>query len=352
MNPIGNVKCVAWDLDNTLWRGTALETADGLPEVDERTLAAIDELERRGVLNSIASRNPREIVELVERHPGLCGRFVAPQLGWGRKSGALRRLTEELRIGFDTVLLVDDDPFERAEVEHSLGVTAVTREELLALLAVLPSFAPTAEARTRAASYRAADQRRAAAAAHDGSYESFLRECRIEAVLAPATSGDAERLAELAARTNQYNSTRLCIDRADFLARIDSPDHLVATMRLRDRFADDGLVASAVVSAYGSQQPNVDLICVSCRTIGRGGALILLTGLLAAARAHGATTLAVPCRLDERNLPLRIALRMAGFRAASGESRGGLAVYTTTVEPPRPYPEWLTVRDALGSATG
>ena len=344
-SPDAPVKCVAWDLDNTLWSGIALESGDGLPELDESALRLLDELAERGILNSITSQNPPDVLARVERHPRLAGRFLAPQVGWGRKSAALQRLAQQLNIGLETIVFVDDDPFERAEVAHTLGVVrTTTRAELAALLAD-PAFGGgrTDESRRRAELYRAGEQRRAEAAAHGGSYDDFLRQCEIVATFAQATPDEADRLAELAARTNQFNSTRLVLDRQAFLDRIASPDHLVVSMRLRDRFADDGLVATAVVDRWRAARPVVKLLCVSCRTIGRGGAKLLLVALLRALRREGAEALVVPCLLDDRNLPLRVALRDAGFTAERDPGDAQLARFSRSVDSPPGYPDWLTV---------
>jgi FkbH-like protein len=343
------IKCVAWDLDGTLWSGVALESAPALPELDELALTAIDELEKQGILNSIASRNPPDVLELAESHPRLRGRFVAPQVGWGRKSAALRMLAEQLNIELESIALVDDDPFERAEVAHMLGVVRVlTLEELTAMLRDHAfSGGKTQESRRRVDAYRAAEQRREAAAARGGSYEDFLRWCEIVATLAPASPDDAARLAELAVRTNRFNSTRRLIDEEGFLARIGEPEWLVATMRLRDRFADDGLVAAASVDVRAPARPAVELLCVSCRTVGRGGAQTLLVALVRAARSLGASTLAVPCLLDDRNLPLRIALRETGFTAARDAREPRTGLFSRAVEPPPEHADWLVVEDAL-----
>ena len=98
------VKVVVWDLDGTLWPGVALES-DDLPEPYPAVLAALDTLAARGILVSVASRNPAEIGELVERS-ALAGRFVAAQYGWGRKVDALRRIAAELDLRPDALAFV------------------------------------------------------------------------------------------------------------------------------------------------------------------------------------------------------------------------------------------------------
>src|SRR5687767_11701364 len=81
------IKCVVWDLDNTLWAGTAVEgEADTLPPADPRILDIINTLEKRGIASSVASRNDPSLLQQINGHPDLSGLFVAPQVSWGPKS--------------------------------------------------------------------------------------------------------------------------------------------------------------------------------------------------------------------------------------------------------------------------
>lgn len=108
------VKCVVWDLDNTLWTGVLLEdTRVSLrPEVPG-ILRALDE---RGILHSIASRNDRAIAMEKLREFGLGEYFLWPQINWNPKSDSIRAIADNLRLGLDTFAFIDDQPFELAEV--------------------------------------------------------------------------------------------------------------------------------------------------------------------------------------------------------------------------------------------
>src|SRR5690625_82784 len=109
------VKCVVWDLDNTVWDGVLLE-GEGLvvrPGIRE----AMETFDKRGILQSIASKNEFEPAwERLEKF-GLAEFFLYPQIGWGAKSESIRKIAEELNIGLDTFAFFDDQPFERDEVE-------------------------------------------------------------------------------------------------------------------------------------------------------------------------------------------------------------------------------------------
>ena len=113
------VKCVVWDLDNTLWPGIAIEAEpDDFRQPNTAILDIITELEKHGIASSVASRNDPALGEQLLAHPLLAGKFVYPQVSWEPKSQAIRRIAEKLNIGLDAVAFVDDSPFERAEVSY------------------------------------------------------------------------------------------------------------------------------------------------------------------------------------------------------------------------------------------
>ncbi|HST65585.1 MAG TPA: HAD-IIIC family phosphatase [Mycobacteriales bacterium] len=328
----GPVKVVVWDLDGTLWPGVALES-DTLPAPYPAAVQALDTLAGRGILLSVASRNPAEIGVLVEKSE-LAGRFVAPQYGWGRKADALRRIAAELDVGLDTLAFVDDDPLERADVECSLPEVTVLAPDEVAGALQWPEFGAgpvTAAALSRLDSYRQRERRRSARASFAGSEDDFLRWCALRARVRPAAPDDQDRLVELARRTTQYNSTGIPFEPGPALV-----------LELADRFGDDGLVGVGTVP--DRPEWTVELVAVSCRAGGRGAVPVLLTGLARLARARGAPRLLVPCRLTERNVPVRLGLRQAGFTAVSRST--GSAVYGLDLAAAPSYPDWIDVEES------
>ncbi|HEY7101877.1 MAG TPA: HAD-IIIC family phosphatase [Mycobacteriales bacterium] len=330
------VKVVVWDLDGTLWPGVALES-ESPPVPYPAALAALDTLAERGILVSVASRNPAEVSELVEGS-ALAGRFVAARYGWGRKVDALRRIAAELDLGLDTLAFVDDDPMERADVERTLPEVTVLAPDEVADALSWPEFDPgpvTTAARSRVDSYRQRERRRSARSAFAGSEEDFLRWCELRATLRRAADGDRDRLVELARRTTQYNSTGVQLPAGG----------AAVVLSLADRFGGDGLVGVAAVSTPDGPDWMVDLVAVSCRAGGRGAVPVLLTGVARLARSRGAGRLAVPCRLTERNVPIRLGLKQGGFTAAG--RTGDVATYALDLTDTPAYPGWITVTEQL-----
>lgn len=337
------IKCVVWDLDNTLLDGVYLESPDRPPAPSPAMTAVLTELAGRGILQAIASRNPPEAGSYAEQTTGHA--FAAVQCGWGAKSAAIETIMRELGLTADAVAFVDDDALERAEVAFRLPGVLVLEPADLPEAAGWPQFGPPAvtdEARRRGELYRQRSARHEEARAFGGSREDFLRYCRTTVTIARAAIADLPRLHELSVRTHQFNSAGQPLPEPEFAALLGSPGRRVITVRLADRFGDDGLVGACVI-AEQQDQWRVRLLMMSCRALGRGVIDALLAWICLAARAAGAGEVAVDCVIAPRNVPLRIALTGAGFRAESGaRPDGGAAVYRRRLDDTLPaLPDWV-----------
>ena len=180
--------------------------------------------------------------------------------------------------------------------------------------------------------YAARRRRQAAEQAFGGSREEFLASAGTQVTIAAAAMADVPRLHELAVRTRQFNSAGQALAEAEFTALITAPDTDVATVALRDAFGDDGIVGACVTSHDPDGTWTVRLLMMSCRAMGRGVIGALLAWVTRSAARAGAREVAVRCVLTERNVPLRLALTGAGFRAgppdgaehgAAGRRTGG-----------------------------
>ena len=317
------VKCVVWDIDNTLLDGVYLESAAAPPAASQAMAATLTDLGSRGILHAIASKNPPEAAEHAAKATG--AQFAAVECGWGAKSDALARIAADLSIGTDALAFVDDDPYERAEVGAALPEVRVLAPEEMADAAGWAEFgaaAVTDEARRRGEMYAARRRRQAAERAFAGSREEFLVSAGTQVTIAAASQDDVPRLHELSARTRQFNSAGRAAGPAEFASWIAAPDTEVVTVRLRDAFGDDGVVGACVTSHGGDGTWTVRLLVMSCRAMGRGVIGGLLAWLTRSAARAGAREVAVPCVLNERNVPLRVALTGAGFRARAGFRAG------------------------------
>lgn len=314
----GQVKCLVWDLDGTLWRGVLLE-GDAV-DPDPRAVAAIAALDERGVLQSIASRNePGVALRALERF-GLADYFLAPQIHFGSKVDSLRAIAAALRLATDALAFIDDDPHERAQVELALPEVLCLDPEQLDGLLDEPALSPaqvTPEARRRRQLYREDTARQAAQQAFSGPSTEFLATLDMRLTIAAAREEDLARCEELTVRTHQLNATGVTYDRDELRAFAASPQHHLWLARLEDRFGDLGTVALALVER-GRDLWTLRLLLASCRVQALGVGGLLLGHVVRRARDAG-----VRLRADfvptEVNRMMMVTFSFAGFRELARE---------------------------------
>jgi len=343
------IKCVVWDIDNTLLDGVYLESGEQPPPANAALLGVVRELAGRGILQAVASKNPPAAAEYVAQLAGLD--FAAAECGWDAKPDALGRIAARLGVVDDEMAFVDDDMLERAEVAAALpGVLVLTPEDA-AGAASWPQFSPpvvTPEGRRRGQLYAERGRRQAAASQFRGSRAEFLRHVGTRVTIAPAAGADLPRLHELSVRTHQLNSAGEPVTEEDLGSLLSSGQYEVATVRLADDFGDDGLVGAAVQAVAGQPpEMTVPLVMMSCRALGRGTLDALLAWLCRSAAAAGAVRVEVPCRLTDRNVPFRLALAAAGFRADPGaRSPDGRVLFSRPVDEDLPaVPDYVMTPD-------
>jgi methoxymalonate biosynthesis protein len=363
------IKCVVWDIDNTLLAGTYLESADRPPEPDAELLAVARELDGRGIVHALASRNPPAAAGYVATATGLP--FAAAECGWGRKSEAVGRIIAELSIAADAVAFVDDDMMERAEVAAVLPDVLVLSPEDMAEALSWPQFSPaviTAEGRRRGEMYAQRRRRQEEARAFGGSRDDFLRYAETRVRIAPAGQSELPRLHELSVRTHQFNNAGEPVSEAELaaalgleagrpaglqadsgrsrLSALGAEAGRLAAVRLRDRFGDDGVVGGALIDRAEAGAWSVPLLMMSCRALGRGVVDALLAWLCRQAAAAGAAQLRIPCLVTDKNVPLRLALAAAGFRPSGEAAVGQRAVFARPLAGELPgLPDWVVAED-------
>ncbi|MEU5261100.1 HAD-IIIC family phosphatase [Amycolatopsis sp. NPDC021455] len=318
------VKCLVWDLDDTLWRGTLAEGDDValLPDVAD----VVRGLDARGILQSVASRNDHEPAMARLAAFGLDSYFVLPQIGWGRKSDAVRAVADELGFAHRAMAFVDDRPTELAEVAFELPEVRTYPADEAAKLLQRPEFSPaviTEDARHRRERYQAAFRRDSARAEFAGPDDDFLRSLGIVLRIDHATEADLARLEELTRRTSQMNATGVPYSEAALRALLAEPDHDVLVLTLTDRFGPSGAVGLALVHRH-PRVWHLKLLATSCRVVSCGvGAVVLrwLADRAAAADVH----LVADFRRTDRNRIMEIGYRFAGFAPAGCACADALA---------------------------
>jgi len=333
------IKCVVWDLDRTLWHGVAAESDDvGL---NPGVRAAVTALDAAGVLQSVASRGDEELALAALGRLGMADYLLFPQINWGDKDKSLIRIAEKLNLGLDSLVLVDDDPYERGQVAAALPqVETIAPDELGALVAKVGRQPTTPEAGNRRALYQVEHSRSEAERRSGLSPQAWADQLGLEFTVRQLRSEDLERARELTVRTHQLNTTGITYSAGELRRLRGDPDHLVLAASLRDRFGDYGTIGLAVVQTT-SDVWILTLLLTSCRVVSRGAGSLLLGDVQRRAAAAGARLEAemVP---TERNRMMTVALRLAGFQTSTDRRHGHL-VLLAPATPPQP-PRHVTVR--------
>jgi FkbH-like protein len=337
----GRIKCLVWDLDNTLWDGALLEGDAGVLRPHVR--AIVDLLDARGILQSVASRSDSVLASQRLRELGIDDMFVYPQISWNAKSDAIAHVAKALNFGLDAIAFVDDQEFERAEVAHAHPSVLCLDPAGLAGALADPEFNPrfvTAESRRRRHLYRSQIAREDSEREFTGTSEEFLATLAMTFSIRPASRDDLQRAEELTIRTNQLNSTGQTYSYDELDALLASPDHLVLVTELDDRFGSYGTIGLALVE-LGTPCWHLRLLLMSCRTMSRGVGTVLLNHIMVMAREAG-----VRLRADfvetGRNRMMQVTYAFAGFvEVARDGTNVVLESDLSNVQPPASY---VTVR--------
>jgi FkbH-like protein len=333
----GRIKCLVWDLDNTLWNGVLLEGGAGALRSGVRE--TLDLLDGRGILQSIASRNDPDTASEHLRKLGVDDMFVYPLISWNAKSDAIARVASALNFGLDAIAFVDDQEFERAEVAHAHPAVLCLDPTKLDSALASPEFNPrfiTEESRSRRRLYRSQIAREDGGRTFAGTSEEFLATLAMTFSIRPASRDDLQRAEELTIRTNQLNSTGQTYSYDELDALRMSSQHLVLVAELDDRFGRYGTIGLALVELRASEW-HLRLLLMSCRTMSRGVGTILLNHIMARACDAG-----VRLRADfvetGRNRMMQIAYAFAGFVEVAREgAHVVLESDLSNVQAPAPY---------------
>jgi FkbH-like protein len=326
----GSCKCVVWDLDNTVWDGILVEDGPDAIRLKPGIKEIFSELDRRGILISVASKNNPDDVMPVLRRMGLEEFILKPQISWEPKGPAIQRIARALNIGTDTLLYVDDSPFERAEVGAVCPEAQIIDAADANWLLWRPECqtAQTAESAKRRHLYMQENRREEALQQAQGDYEAFLRDCKIQVRILPFDEKLMARIHELAQRTNQMNFSGIRYTREQLdLIRADKNKEGSA-IEVQDRFGTYGIVGFSIMD---SGQNMLTDLAFSCRIQSKRIEHAFLSHLL---RRHPARPFRARWRKTERNAPSGKVFADLGFREVK-ESDGVTELAFDAADAPR-----------------
>ena len=357
-------KCLVLDLDNTLWggvigddgmEGIVLGQGSALGEAFAAFQSYARELSRRGIILAVCSKNDAaNALEPFEKHPEMVLRrgdiacFVA---NWQDKAANLRAIAAELNIGIDSLVFVDDNPFERSLVRQELPMVAVPEvgddptyyAQIIADAGYFEGLGITQEDRERSGQYQGNIMReQLKSSATD--LPSYLRSLEMVLSVRPFDAIGLSRTVQLINKTNQFNLTTRRYTEADVQAVMADPACFGLQLRLVDRFGDNGIIAIVIGRLLA---PGGDLLIdtwlMSCRVLGRQVEPTTLNLIAAHAQRLGASRLVGEFIPTKKNAMVRDHYTRLGFEAAT--QVGEADRFVLDLRSFEPAPTFIDVRE-------
>jgi FkbH-like protein len=334
------VKCVVWDLDNTIWNGVLIEDSnvilrDGIKKI-------IDVLDQRGILQSIASRNDHDLAMAKLSELGLNEYFIYPQINWGPKSASVKEIAKSINIGIDTLAFIDDQVFERDEVNFGhpqvLCIDAANLDHLLDMPEMNPRFI-TEDSKIRRLMYIHDIERNIAEEKYEGPAEEFLASLDMVFTIAPAQEGDLERAEELTVRTHQLNSTGYTYSYEELNSFRQSDRYKLFISSLDDKYGTYGKIGLMLIECL-DEVWTIKLLLMSCRVMSRGVGTIMLNYIMNEAKSANKCLRAefVP---NDRNRMMQVTYSFAGFKEI--QTNNGVTIFENDLSQIQPSPNYVKV---------
>jgi FkbH-like protein len=326
-------KCLVTDLDGTLWGGVlgedgpaGLQLGEGWPGSLYRDVQShLLDLAGAGVVLAVSSKNRGEdVASILASHPGMILRdhhFAAVRADWREKTENLREIAQEISLGLDQIVFIDDNPVEIARVQSAIPeITCLRIEtppvrfaEQLRSLRLFDRFTVTEEDRGRGEFYAREKQRRelkAGASTLDEFFKGLGQRLTVFENHAPHLA----RIAQLSQRTNQFNMTTIRLSEDDAFRLLGSSDHILLTASLTDRLGDSGIVGYAQVRRTADTWL-IENLLMSCRVLGRGVEQNLVEEIALRAMRAGASVLTAEYVGTAKNAPFADFYHRCGFVA-------------------------------------
>jgi FkbH-like protein len=303
----GNLKkCVILDLDNTVWGGVIGD--DGIENIQIGSLGIgkaftefqnwVKKLKSRGIIIAVCSKNTESIAkEPFEKHPDMVLRlddisvFIA---NWENKADNIREIQSILNIGFDSMVFLDDNPFERNLVrENIIGITVPELPEdpaeYLEYLYTLNLFETNSfseEDKERTKLYQI-EAKRVVTKQKFTNEDDFLKSLDMVSIVSSFTKFNIPRVAQLSQRSNQFNLRTIRYTESDVENLVKSNDYITFAFTLKDKFGDNGLIAVVVLKKNCETDLFIESWFMSCRVLKRGMENFILNTLVSYSKTNG-----------------------------------------------------------------
>lgn len=336
------VKCVVWDLDNTLWDGILLES-DAVT-LKPGIIDVIKALDSRGILHSIASKNSRDDAMAKLKEYGIDTYFLYPEINWNAKSVSVGKIQKNLNIAMDTFIFVDDQPFERDEVKavHP-EIECVDSSEYLQLPSykrLNPRFI-TSDSKKRRLMYADDIKRNREEEEYQGTPEEFLASLKMKFVISEAREEDLKRAEELTVRTHQLNATGVTYNFDELNEFRTSDKYKLLIGELTDKYGSYGKIGLALIE-MGETYWHLKLLLMSCRVMARGVGTIMMSHIMQETKKAGKELLA-DFRKTDRNRQMYVTYRFANFTELE-TGNDGFILFKNDLSLIQKFPGYIDIR--------
>lgn len=354
-------KLLLLDLDDTLWggivgdvgsEGIRLGGHDPIGEAFRDFQLGVQALMRKGVAVGVISKNEESVaLQAMDGHPEMVLRsdmLAGWRINWEDKARNITDLVNELNLGLDSVVFIDDNPAERGRVSEALPQVLVPdwpKDPLLYRFALerlkcFDTIRLTDEDRLRSASYAANRQRQRQHQAEGAqSGEVWNRSLDIRASLARLNAATCARAVQLLNKTNQFNLRTRRLTETEFSAWVQEPNRAVFTLNASDRFGDLGLIGLVSLELHG-QEAQIEDMVLSCRAFGRSLENLLLSACVDVARRSGAKQLVAHCLPTPKNKPTQ---DFFALRSGWPEDPAVSGRHVWNVSAAMPHPDFITL---------
>ena len=333
-------KCLAIDLDNTLWGGVIGEDGiEGIILSNNKEGARYKDAQRflkrmkeRGVMLAIVSKNNPEDVEPVFSHPDMILEhedFVGEAINWESKSTNIRQLAADLNIGLDAFVFLDDNPAEREQMKAECPEVTVadfpkdTSQLPEAVANIYENYFFTLEVTgediKKTDMYRAESRRKAEKSAAT-SVEDYLKNLSMTMDFHIMKPEEEKRVTQLVNKTNQFNVTTIRYSEEDIHSLADHEDSDVLTVHMADKYGEQGLV-SVIILRYEKSEAAIDSFLMSCRVMGRNAELEIMHQVKQLLEKKGKNTIKAKYIKTAKNKPVEELFDKIGFTLLSDDAR-------------------------------
>ena len=300
-------KCLILDLDNTVWggvigddglEGIQLGHGLGIGKAFTEFQMWVKKLKQRGVIICVASKNNEETAkEPFEKHPDMVLKLediAVFQANWETKVDNIRTIQRILNIGFDSMVFLDDNPFERNIVRENIpGITVPELPqdpgeylEYLYSQNLFETASYSQADKDRTKQYQVEAQRVSLQKTFSNEAD-FLKSLDMTSVVSGFNKFNTPRVAQLSQRSNQFNLRTVRYTEADIEALGQDPDVIDLSFTLEDKFGDNGLIAVIIMKKQDEETLFIDTWFMSCRVLKRGMEDFTLNTMVEAAREKG-----------------------------------------------------------------